>query len=63
MWTDDPVADYSRYDAKCQKEIEQLPTCSECDEHITDDFAYYIDGEWICEDCMKEYRRSVEPEY
>ena len=61
--TDDPVADFERYDAEQQKEIEKLPRCSECDEPIQDDEAYYINDEWICDECMKQYRKEVHPEW
>lgn len=33
-WTDDPVADYDRYDAEQTRELEKLPRCSECDHPI-----------------------------
>lgn len=55
MWTDDPIRDYDRYCAEQEREMERLPRCSECDEPITDDFCYYINGEYICEECMKDY--------
>ena len=61
--TDDPIADYDRYDAEQQRELKRLPRCNHCDCHIRDETAYYIDGEWICEECMdSEYKRQVEPE-
>ena len=63
-FSDDPVADFERYDAEQQTKLEQLPECSECGNHIQDEYAFYINGEWICERCMKEnYRREVFPEY
>ena len=59
--TGDPIDDFNRYEAECERQLKKLPRCSECDEHITDDYAYYINGEWICEQCMKDnYRREVE---
>lgn len=35
------------------------PLCAECDKPISDDTAFYIDGEWRCEDCVETYRREV----
>lgn len=62
-WTDDPVADFERYDAQKEAKLETLPECSECGCRIQDEYAYYINGEWICEQCMKEnYRKEVLPE-
>lgn len=61
-YTDDPIADFSRWDADQQRQIEQLPVCADCDEHIQDDTAFYINGCWICESCMDSYRREVLPE-
>lgn len=35
------------------------PLCAECDKPISDDTAFYIDGDYICESCMETYRREV----
>ena len=35
------------------------PLCVECDKTISDDTAFYIDGEYICEACMESYRREI----
>lgn len=61
-WTDDPIADFERHDAEQARQLEQLPVCADCDEHIQDETAYYINGEWICKDCMDSYLREVLPE-
>ena len=62
-WTDDPIADFERYDAAQEAKLERLPVCEECGEPIQDDYAYYINDIWICESCMKaNYRREVVPE-
>lgn len=61
-YTDDPLADFARYDAEQQEALGKLPKCSECDEPIQDEYAYYINGEWVCECCMREhYRKEVQP--
>lgn len=62
QYTDDPIADYEAWDAEQQRRLESRPICSECDEPIQDDEAYYINGEWICQNCMDTYRREVLPE-
>lgn len=61
-YTDDPLMDYSRYEADQERQLEQLPVCEDCGEHIQDETAFYINGEWICESCMDSYRREVLPE-
>lgn len=61
-YTNDPVADYDRYCAEQERRIARLPRCSECDNHITTECAYYINGEWICEECMDSYRQPVPEE-
>ena len=59
--TDDPVADFTRYDAEQQKELEKCPKCSECSEYIQDEHYYEINDEVVCEECINQnYRKSVE---
>lgn len=51
MWTDDPVADFHRYDAAQERKLQRYPKCAHCDEHITDRY-YDIEGVIICKDCL-----------
>lgn len=61
FYSDDPIADFERHDAKQQSELEKLPRCSECDEPIQDDFCYEINDELICDNCMRDnHRKSVD---
>lgn len=60
--TDDPVADYDRHCLEQEKLLERMPICEDCEKHITDDEAYYINGVWICKDCMDSYLQEVLPE-
>lgn len=61
MWTDDALADFHRYDAAKEAKLEKLPECSECGNKIQDEYAFYINDEWICERCMNaNYRRAVD---
>ena len=60
FYSDDPIADYARYDAHQQEYESRLPVCEMCETAI-DDFLWEIDGEFLCDDCAKEkYRRSVD---
>lgn len=54
MITNDPVADYLRYDAERQKELDRLPKCYICGEPIQSDFCYKINDELVCEECLKD---------
>ena len=59
-YTDDPVADYARYDAEQERIRRKCPLCSECDEPIMDATCYVINDEIICESCMGQYRRCTD---
>lgn len=56
----DPLDDFARHDRKQAERLRMFPVCSECGEAIQDEYFYLINGENICEDCMKEYRKSVD---
>ena len=54
---------FESHDTEQAKQMDKLPECEYCGEKIQDEYAYYIDDCWICEDCMKEnFRREVVPE-
>lgn len=59
MWTDDPVADFDRYDAEQQRSLDKLPKCMECHEPIQQDDALYINDGYICDDCLEDLRREI----
>ena len=60
-FTDDPIADFHRYDAEQQKQLDKLPRCEYCDIPIQDDYYYEINDECICEDCLNDnFRKDVE---
>lgn len=58
-WTDDPVADFNRYDAEQTRMLARLPKCSECDEPIQDEDCYEFNDELICEQCLKDNHRKL----
>lgn len=62
FYTDDPIADFDAYDAEQNRRLAKLPICADCDEPIQDEFAYYINGEWICERCIDAYITGVFPD-
>lgn len=57
FYSDDPARDAARHDAERQRQLDNLPCCCYCDEPIQDEYAYLIDGEWVCEECMNEQFR------
>lgn len=51
---------WAEYDSMKEDEYEKLPICDCCGERIQDEYCYVINGDYICESCMEENRRSVE---
>ncbi len=63
-YTDEPIADFNRYDSEKEAELEKLPTCYECGEKIQDEYCYEVNEELICPDCMeRNHRKWVEDCY
>lgn len=52
--TDDPDIDFLKHDAEKEAELEKMPKCSYCDEHIQDDYLCDIDGTIYCMECFSE---------
>ena len=60
FYTDDPVADYERYSAQQERELDKLPVCDRCRKKIHNDYYWDIEGTLYCEKCMnREFRREV----
>jgi hypothetical protein len=57
------VADFHRYDAARQSELDKLPRCCECDLPILDEECYEFDGELICPECLKDNHRKRTDDY
>ena len=55
--TNNPVRDAEAYQREQGKEISKLPVCTECDEHIQQEEAVNIYGEWYCDDCIESFKR------
>lgn len=58
-FTNDPIADFERWDAEQEAWLAKRPVCADCDEHIQDCEAYYINGCLICQNCIEAYRIEV----
>ena len=57
--TDDPAADFDRWEAEQEAWLRKRPVCADCDKHIQDESAYYINGVFVCQDCMSAYLVNV----
>ena len=53
-YTDDPVADFERYDAQRQRELDKLPKCEHCGEPIQDETLVDFDGTLYHCDCFSD---------
>jgi formylmethanofuran dehydrogenase subunit E len=52
---------YDAFEQDRENELEKYPKCDLCDEPITDEYFYNIDGTFICEECLNsEYRIRVD---
>ena len=61
MWlSNDPVADFARYDAEQSRRLKRLPTCERCGDAIQQERAVCIDGYWFCDECLDYYRREID---
>ena len=61
MYTDNPAIDFAYWDAEQVKAEALLPVCDDCGEAINDDYYYEVDGDILCEECMRHrYRRFTE---
>lgn len=58
MWTDDPIADFNRYDREREAEEARYPRCHDCGEPMFEEY-YEFDGRKICSDCIENYRVEV----
>lgn len=58
-YSDNPLADFDAWDAEQNDWLERRPVCADCENPIQDETAFYINGEWICRDCMSAYEREV----
>lgn len=59
IFSDNPVADFLRYDMEQARRLAQLPTCEYCGKAIQQERAVCIDGFWYCDECLEKYRREV----
>ena len=57
----DPDRDFDRYDMALAQREAKLPVCDKCGKPINDDIYFDIDGEVLCEECLRDlYERNTE---
>lgn len=52
-WTDDPVADFDKWDRAQERALARLPKCKRCRDPIQSEFCYEVDDEYICDECIE----------
>lgn len=57
--TDDPIADFDRYDQEQAEYEATLPHCELCGEAIYESY-YEIDGKIICDECIERLRHYID---
>jgi hypothetical protein len=62
IFTDDPIADFNRLDAKQSAWLKKLPTCQICGKPIQQERAVCMEGFWFCDDCLDDCRKEVNVE-
>lgn len=58
-WTGDPIKDFERHDREEQRWLETKPKCCLCDQHIQQEDVVCIDGDYYCDDCLKNHRVDI----
>ena len=57
--TDDPYADFDTWDRERQERLERLPRCANCEEHIQQEKAVCINGDYYCDECLDDLREYI----
>ena len=52
---------WASHEADEARQLEKYPICADCEQPITDDHFYEINGEHICPDCLEAgYRKDTD---
>lgn len=54
---------HNRHQAEQDRQLERLPICCECDEHIQTEECFEFNGEFVCPCCLKENHRKFTFDY
>lgn len=59
--TDDPIADFNRWDMELERRRARRPICERCREHIQDEKLWDIEGTLYCPNCAEiEFERDTD---
>lgn len=59
----DYTEQFNRYEAEREAAISHYPKCDYCGERILDEFLFDLEGDIVCEGCMKEHFRKHTEDY
>ena len=51
---------WAAHDDEQEERLKSLPVCSECGEHIQQEYAVKINGDWYCDNCLDDMREEIE---
>lgn len=54
---------FLRHEAEQERQLNQLPVCCGCNEHIQSKYAYEVDGELYCKECFIDSFRVRTEDY
>ena len=54
---------YAMHEARQERELRKYPKCSDCREHITDDYLFDIEGVLYCKTCLNNNFRMDTEDY
>lgn len=60
MYAPDNYDRFKQHEAAQEAELQNRPECDYCGYTVQDDFCYVINGDIVCDDCIKDFRRAVE---
>ena len=58
----DNYSQWLDHEQQMERQLAKLPVCADCGNPIQTETAFYINGKWICENCIEIYRREVMPD-
>lgn len=51
---------WAAHDSHQERLLKRLPECCLCGQHIQQDSAVYMYGEWYCDNCLDENRKGID---
>ena len=55
----DNLSIYEAHEYDRESELEHLPKCDWCNEHIQDDHYFDVNGDRVCEDCFDNWKQEI----